>query len=84
MHQQPPKTPLLRSTTSAKASQVEASSGRTQYTICSVTDSSIEAVRLATGPAGGAKGTLTPDPLLAKVVRLEVWPALILLAAGFE
>ena len=47
---QPPKTPLLRSTTSAKASQVEASSGRTQYAICSVIDSSIEAARLATGP----------------------------------
>src|SRR5215469_16744593 len=50
MHQQPPKTPLLRSTTSAKASQVEASRGRTQYAICSVIDSSIEAARLATGP----------------------------------
>src|SRR5215469_7211057 len=50
MHQQPPKTPLLRSTTSAKASQVEASSGRTQYAICSVIDSSIEAARLASGP----------------------------------
>ena len=50
MHQQPPKTPLLRSTTSAKASQVEASSGRARYAICSVIDSSIEAARLATGP----------------------------------
>src|SRR5215472_4920111 len=50
MHQQPPKTPLLRSTTSAKASQVEASSGRTQYAICSVIDSRIEAARLASGP----------------------------------
>ena len=28
MHQQPPKIPLLRSTSSAKASQVESSRGR--------------------------------------------------------
>src|SRR4051812_15892468 len=31
MHQHPPKMPLLRSTSSAKASQVESSSGRTVY-----------------------------------------------------
>ena len=36
MHQQPPYTPLLRSTSSAKASHVEASSGRTVCWVTSV------------------------------------------------
>src|SRR5215467_2117272 len=34
MHQQPPKIPLLRSTSSANACHVEESSGRTVYANC--------------------------------------------------
>src|SRR5579884_2629523 len=35
-HQHPPKIPLLRSTSSANAGQVEESSGRTVYEVCPV------------------------------------------------